>query len=281
MPNELKTTVRLQFGSSASQYATSEIHAKGESLGMLVALSCPQSDWTMLDVATGAGHTAFIFSPHVARVVATDLTEPMLQQTTALADEKHLKNIDVTAADAEYLPFTSAVFDAVTCRLALHHFPNPGLAITEFRRVLKPNGVLALTDNITVEDTTAAAYYNAYEKLRDLSHHRVYTLQELTDLLTTGGFIVQASRKLTKELEFEAWADRQHVSSADKHVLADKMRHLPDALRELFQPRWENDTMYFSLWKAVLVSRLESTKDRVAPRGQQNRLPLNQTRDRV
>jgi SAM-dependent methyltransferase len=223
----------------------------------------------MLDAATGAGHTAFIFSPHVARVVATDLTKPMLQQTTALADEKHLKNIDVTAADA------------VTCRLALHHFPNPSLAIAEFRRVLKPNGVLALTDNITVEDTTAAAYYNAYEKLRDPSHHRVYTLQELTDLLTTGGFIVQASRKLTKELEFEAWADRQHVSNADKHVLVDKMRHLPDTLRELFQPRWENDTMYFSLWEAVLVSRLVSTKDRVAPRGQQSRLPLNQIPDRV
>jgi len=235
----------------------------------------------MLDVATGAGHTAFTFGPHVARVVATDLTEPMLQQTTALAAEKHLKNIDVTAADAECLPFTSDVFDAVTCRLALHHFPNPSLAIAEFRRVLKPNGVLALTDNITVEDTTAAAYYNAYEKLRDPSHHRVYTLQELTDLLTTGGFIVPTSRKLTKELEFEAWADRQHVSSADKHVLVDKMRHLPDTLRELFQPRWENDTMYFSLWEAVLVSRLVSTKDRVAPRGQQSRLPLNQIPDRV
>ena len=252
--DKLKAAVRSQFGRAASQYATSAIHSAGESLRLLVELVQPHHDWTVLDVATGAGHTAFIFAPHVTRVVATDLTESMMQQTSSLAVTKQLPNIHVTTADAEHLPFASGIFDAVTCRLAFHHFPNPDLALAEFRRVLKPNGVMALTDNITVEDTAAAAYYNAFEKLRDPSHYQVYALSHLSRMLTASGFSVQATRELTKELEFDTWAARQHVTDVDKQALVDQMRHLPHPLQPLFKPRWENDTMYFTLWEAVMVS---------------------------
>jgi len=80
-----KTLVQQQFGANAANYLTSAVHAKGASLARLVELVAPQKSWVALDVATGAGHTAAAFAPHVARVVASDLTPEMLVQTQKLA----------------------------------------------------------------------------------------------------------------------------------------------------------------------------------------------------
>ncbi len=255
MSDELKAKVQAQFGASAEGYATSDIHAKGESLGILLELVKPQPDWLALDVATGAGHTALLFAPHLAHVIASDLTEAMLRKTAELAAARNLTNLETKAADAEELPFDDALFDLVTCRLAFHHFPNPRQALSEFARVLKPGGTLGFTDNITVPDKQAAGYYNAYEKLRDPSHNWVYPLVRLQAMFEKAGLQVEASRQLSKEFEFHKWADRQHVSDADKEKLLEMMRHIPEALNPLFAPRWADGTMYFSLWETVIFAK--------------------------
>jgi ubiquinone/menaquinone biosynthesis C-methylase UbiE len=253
--DDLKAKVQTQFGASASQYAQSAVHAGGGSLALLLELAAPRPAWRVLDVATGAGHTALLFAPHVAQVVAVDLTPAMLAQTEKLAQERGLDNIVTRLADAEALPFAEASFDLLTCRLALHHFPHPEQALAEFARVLKPGGRLAFSDNITVPDAPAAAYYNAYEKLRDPSHHWVYALAELERMFSAAGLVVEAVKQAAmKELEFHDWADRQHVPAADKEKLLEMMRRLPPALEPLFAPRWSAGTLYFSLWEAVIVA---------------------------
>lgn len=256
MSDELKARVQSQFGASSDAYASSDIHARGESLALLLELTRPRPEWQALDVATGAGHTALAFAPHVARVVAADLTGPMLAKTAELAAARGLANVETRAADAEALPFEANSFDLVTCRLAFHHFPNPRQAVAEFARVLKPGGVLGFTDNIVVPDKQAAGYYNAYEKLRDPSHNWVYPLVRLQAMFEEAGLKVEATRELSKEFEFQAWADRQHVSPENKEKLLEMMRHIPEALQPLFAPRWADGTMYFSLWEAVIVARL-------------------------
>src|SRR5262245_20910886 len=96
-----KSLVQHQFGTHAAAYATSTVHAKGASLGRLIELVKPQTDWRALDIATGAGHTAAAFAPHVAHVIATDITDEMLQETRKLAAQKSLSNLETGAADAE------------------------------------------------------------------------------------------------------------------------------------------------------------------------------------
>jgi ubiquinone/menaquinone biosynthesis C-methylase UbiE len=255
MSDDIKAKVQAQFGAATDGYATSEIHARGESLGVLLELVQPQAGWQMLDVGAGAGHTAMAFAPHVAHVTATDLTEGMLAKTAELAAARGLANLETRPADAEALPFEDGVFDLVTCRLAFHHFPNPRQAVAEFARVLKPGGVVGCTDNIVVPDKQAAGYYNAYEKLRDPSHNWVYPLVRLQAMFEQAGLHVEATRQLTKEFEFHQWADRQHVSAADKEKLLEMMRNIPEALQPLFAPRWADGTLYFSLWEAVIVGR--------------------------
>lgn len=255
MSDEQKAKVQAQFGAASDGYATSQVHAQGESLALLVELTRPQPEWQVLDVATGAGHTAFAFAPHVARVIATDLTPEMLAKTAELAAKRGLTNVETRPADAEALPFDDASFDLVTCRIAMHHFPTPRQALAEFARVLKPGGLLGLTDNITVPDKQAAGYYNAYEKLRDPSHNWVYPLVRLQAMIEDADLKVEVTRELSKELEFHDWADRMKVSAANKEKLLEMMRQIPEALQPLFAPRWAEGTMYFSLWEAVIVAR--------------------------
>jgi len=255
MSDDLKAKAQSQFGASAESYATSQIHAKGESLDLLVELIDPQPEWHMLDVGTGAGHTALRFASRVAHVTATDLTEQMAAKAAELAQLQKLTNVETRLADAENLPFDDESFDLVTCRLAFHHFPNARQAIAEFARVLKSGGVLGFTDNITVPERQAAGYYNAFEKLRDPSHNWVYPLVRLEAMFEQAGLQVKVARELRKEMEFQQWADRQHVSDANKEKLLEMMRNIPESLQSLFAPRWADGTMYFSLHEAVIVAR--------------------------
>jgi len=223
----------------------------------LVAWVNPKGDWQALDVATGAGHTALAFAPHVAHVVALDLVREMLIKTTDLADRGNITNLETGEGDAEVLPFDDASFDLVTCRLAFHHFPRPRQAISQFVRVLKRGGTLGFTDNVVTTDEDCAEHYNAFEKLRDPSHHWVYPVQQLRAMFEEAGLEVTTWRRLAKEFEFHQWADRQHVSPAGKEQLLEMMRNTPAKLTALFRPRWDDGTLSFSLWEVVLIAAKE------------------------
>ena len=114
---------------------------------------------------------------------------------------------------------------------------------------------MGFSDNFTVEDPLAARYYNEYETIRDPSHHWVAPLSELKQMITEAGFEIRATRKLSREFEFHACADRQRVSDSDKQRLLQMMREIPQALTPLFRPRFTDETMYFSLSEVVIVAK--------------------------
>jgi hypothetical protein len=69
------------------------------------------------------------------------------------------------------------------------------------------------------------------------------------------GLTIEATRQLSKEMEFHDWADRMRVSADNKEKLLTMMRNIPELLQPLFQPRWADNTLYFSLWEIVMVAR--------------------------
>jgi ubiquinone/menaquinone biosynthesis C-methylase UbiE len=69
--NNTEDEARRVFGARAAFYATSSAHADQQVLSRVVAIAAPESHWDALDIATGAGHTAFAVSEHVRRVAAT------------------------------------------------------------------------------------------------------------------------------------------------------------------------------------------------------------------
>jgi ubiquinone/menaquinone biosynthesis C-methylase UbiE len=258
------TLVQRKFGAAAADYAASAVHARGESLARLVALVAPQSHWAALDVATGAGHTALALSPHVAHVVASDITEEMLAETRRLAAGKGLSNLETVHAEAGALPFADHSFDLVSCRLAAHHFPDPAAFVAEAARVLRPGGTLALVDNIGPDATSlpgateselhvASFAYNAYETLRDPSHTYCLSLDEWLGLVTDAGFVDAHAERMDQDIVFAPWTERMRCEAATVRRLEAMLGEEP--LRTLLKPRVTADGPTFTLQEAIIVAR--------------------------
>lgn len=261
-----KKLVQQQFGDKAAAYATSSVHAKGASLARLVELLNPQPNWRALDVATAAGHTAHIIAPHVAEVVATDITPQMLPKAAELAAEKGLTNVITKVADAEDLPFEDETFDLVTCRIAPHHFPNVAQFVCESVRVLKPEGILAVVDNIVPHKRTrkkkeqqayeaAAQFINAFEKLRDPSHGRCLSLYEWQQTYKAAGLTVTHTETTRKKMEFASWAARMNVSPEDTTRLRAMLLQPPEIVAEFLTPQFSGDTIEFYLHEAIIIGK--------------------------
>jgi SAM-dependent methyltransferase len=261
-----KSLVQQQFGAHAAAYATSPVHAKGASLGRLLELVEPQPSWQALDIATGAGHTAAAFAPHVAHVIASDITEEMLAEARKLESAKGLGNMEAAFADAEALPFEDARFELVTCRIAAHHFPDVARFVAEVRRVLKPGGTFALVDNISpdvvstpgfseTELCEAAVVYNAFEKLRDPSHGRCLSVTEWGEVITAAGLGVLHREVLGKSIELAPWAARMAADTATTERLRATLEEGSPALKAFLKPRVDGDALWFNLDEAIVIAR--------------------------
>jgi ubiquinone/menaquinone biosynthesis C-methylase UbiE len=232
----------------------SRSHARGNSLARLVELTQPLPTWRVLDVATGAGHTALAMAPHVAQVVASDLTPEMLDVARGLAKQRGVSNISFADAEAEDLPFKDQSFDLVTCRIAPHHFADVPRFVSEVARVLRRDGVFGLVDNISPDDAGAADTYNAFEKLRDPSHGRCLAVQEWLALLEQAGLAIRHCELLDKEMEFDPWTEQQKVAAPIKQKLRAMLLESSGELKSFLRPREHGDTLEFTLTEAVIVA---------------------------
>jgi len=232
-----KSLSQQRYSTFAQGYVTSRAHAKGEELDRLVEIAQPQPDWIALDVATGGGHTALKFAPLVAQVIATDITPKMLEAAQTFIASKGVKNATFRLADAEDLPFEDGTFDMVTCRIAPHHFPHASRFVHESSRVLKAGGLLLVQDHVLPEDEQAARYVDAFERLRDPSHHRAYAATEWVAMFRAAGMQVEHTEQIVKRHEFIPWAERQGGTPQVIKRLTGMVGQAPEAAVEWMQPR--------------------------------------------
>jgi ubiquinone/menaquinone biosynthesis C-methylase UbiE len=247
--------VQAFFGANASTYTTSTVHAQGDSLARLVALASPAAQDVVLDIATGAGHNALSFAPHVRAVVGTDLTSEMLTEASALAQRRGLHNVSFCQGDVAHLPFAANSFAIVTCRIAPHHFPDVAAAVREMARVCRVGGCIAIADNITPEDTAAAAYINAFEQLRDPSHHWAYPVSQWREFFQQAGLALEAEEILAKAMNFVAWTSRFGIDEEVVEELRQLLFNAPSLPLSHFRPRVEDQEVYFDLLEGVFIAR--------------------------
>lgn len=116
-----------------------------ERLGKLLELGPGRE---VLDVASGLGTSAmFLARAFGCQVTGVDLGEANVLLATAIAEADGLSEVvRFQAADAERLPFAPASFDALLCECAFCTFPSKGIAAAEFARVVRPGGLVAISD---------------------------------------------------------------------------------------------------------------------------------------
>ena len=99
-----------------------------------------------LEIGSGTGYFSLnlVQLGVVERLTATDISPGMLRRLTATAAGLGLaERVSTVATEAEELPFEAESFDLVFGHAVLHHIPDLDRAFAEFRRVLRPGGMIA------------------------------------------------------------------------------------------------------------------------------------------
>ena len=100
----------------------------------------------VLDVASGKGESAlFLARQFGCEVVGVDFGPENVRDANARAD-RLVSSVEFVEGDAERLDFPDASFDAVICECAFCTFPDKRAAASEFARVLRPGGRVAMSD---------------------------------------------------------------------------------------------------------------------------------------
>ena len=200
--------VESQFSAQAAAYVTSAVHAGGEDLLDLVARLRDRPAARVLDLGCGAGHVSFHLAPHVAEVVAYDLSPAMLAVVEGEAARRGLANIATRQGPVEYLPFDSGAFDVVVSRYSAHHWSDLAAALSEARRVLRPSGCAIFVDVVAPSAPLLDTHMQTMELLRDPSHLRNYQPEEWRQGLQAAGFQPGPAAFRRLRLDFASWVGR-------------------------------------------------------------------------
>jgi SAM-dependent methyltransferase len=183
----------------AELYKAATEHASGEDLDVLVEWCCAGPGVTVLDVATGGGHTARALREAGCKVVTVDAAPGMGPDVISRAEE---------------LLFADDSFDAAVSRIAPHHFADVRAALAEMARVAPR---VVIEDTLYVSDDVENA-----ERLRDPTHVRSYSEDEWRAHFETARLAVEAVAFVEKRRAVDDWLARTGCAGEE----ADRVRLL-------------------------------------------------------
>ena len=208
MDREQHDYVSGHYAPRASAYVASAVHSGGADLDQIETLVRGRASARVLDLGCGGGHVSYRVAPHVASVVACDLTADMLAEVSRTAASRGLANIEVRQAAAERLPFEADAFDIVLCRFTAHHWADMEAGLREARRVIATDGRAVFVDSVAPPSPLLDTHLQAIELLRDPSHVRNYTAAEWVAALARAGFDVTGITHRKLRMEFAIWTAR-------------------------------------------------------------------------
>jgi ubiquinone/menaquinone biosynthesis C-methylase UbiE len=150
------------------------------------ALACLEEPLrgALLDVGCGPGlllATLAIKYPELT-LAGLDIAPEMIR----VATERLGVRAEIKLGDAESLPWQDASFDYIFCVDSFHHYPHPKRALSEFHRVLKPNGQVVLAD--PTAPSPVRGVLNSIVRLLRMGDMRMYDKRDLTSLFDSCRF---------------------------------------------------------------------------------------------
>jgi ubiquinone/menaquinone biosynthesis C-methylase UbiE len=174
-----KELARSMFNRHAARYDAT-FAGKHSARMKKAALACLEGPprGALLDVGCGPGlllATLAVNNPEL-RLAGLDIAPEMIR----VATERLGVRAEIKLGDAESLPWEEASFDYVFCVDSFHHYPNPKSALSEFHRVLKPNGQVVLAD--PTAPLPVRGVLNSIVRLLRMGDMRIYDQRDLTSL---------------------------------------------------------------------------------------------------
>ncbi len=171
----------------------------------------------LLDLGAGTGRMLELLAPHAARAVGVDLSLAMLNIARARIDQSGLRNVQLRQGDVYAAPVERDAYDLVVVHQVLHFLDDPGRALREAARTLRPGGRLLVVDFAAHEE----------EPLREhFAHRRLgFSGEEIVAFLGEAGLVDVETRRIAPgageagKLTVVIWLAR------DPRLISDELRH--------------------------------------------------------
>jgi SAM-dependent methyltransferase len=218
-PDALRAALLDRWERAAPGWAARREHVRAFGMPvserMIEAVS-PQPGQRLLELAAGVGDTGLLAAPRLlpgGMLVCSDAAEGMLEAARARAAELGVANVEFVRLELEWIDLPTASVDAALCRWGLMFAVDPGAALTETRRVLRPGGRLALAvwdepeRNQWATISSRALVELGHMEAPDPSAPGMFVLAtpgRLADLLGDAGFIEVAVDGVDFEARYES-----------------------------------------------------------------------------
>ncbi len=151
----------------------------------------PRARGTVLEIGVGSGLNLPFYGPGVERLVALDPSEELLHMARIKADAAPVQ-IELLAHTGEEIPLGDGMFDTVVTTWTLCTIPDPGKALSEMKRVLKPGGTLIFAEHGLAPDPRVRAWQERLNPLWRKLAGGCNLNRKMDDLIQASGFrIVQ------------------------------------------------------------------------------------------
>lgn len=177
-------SVRQEYSRLADHYDTRWKPYVAASIRETLKRVDVKSGEAILDVGCGTGELleALSRSDPGAKLSGMDLSAEMLQ----VARGKLGTPVVLKEGRAEALPFKDSLFNLVISTNVFHFVRHPGTALFEIRRVLKPGGMVLITD--WCDDYLACRVCDIFLRAFSRGHFRTYSSRECYRLLGKADF---------------------------------------------------------------------------------------------
>jgi SAM-dependent methyltransferase len=130
-----------------ARYDSKEDAGTVDEVARLRALGLTSSS-VVVEFGVGTGQFTLAVAPWCGRVMAVDVSPPMLALLQDKITRAKLENVDVVAAGFVSYDHIGPPVDVVYSRFAMHHLPDfwKGVALARIHKILRPGGLFRLWD---------------------------------------------------------------------------------------------------------------------------------------
>lgn len=146
----------------------------------------------VLELACGTGQLSFPLCSKVRLWEATDFSEKMISEAKKIS---HSSRLHFSVQDATDLLYADNSFDVVVISNALHIMPHPEKALSEIRRVLKPEGIMFAPTFVHGEGVAFKLRVWLLEHIGFRTYSKWNEI-EFKEYITNNGFTIKESKLL-------------------------------------------------------------------------------------
>lgn len=177
------------FAGAAAEWDRLRLELYGQGFVPAAIGAMLPADWVVADLGCGTGIITATIAPHVRRVIAIDNSPEMLAAARRRVGDA--ANVELSEGDVLAPPIAPGSCDAALLVLVLTYLADPGHALRETRRLLKPGGRLVVVDLLP---------HDREDFRRQMGQQMMgFVPEDLAALLRQSGFNIATSQALPPE----------------------------------------------------------------------------------